>query len=136
MALYSFTEKILAGRAIDVYNYGRMERDFTFIDDIVAGVVASLDRPLGFEVLNLGNSQTVLLERFIDVLEGALGVPAIRNYLPIQPGDVPRTYADVTRARELLGWAPTTPIEQGVPRFVEWYRGYHGRAPESAPKGG
>ncbi len=126
MALYTFTRKILAGEPIDVYNYGRMERDFTFIDDIVAGVVAALDRPLGDEVLNLGNSDTVALGRFIETLEGALGVRAEKNLLPMQPGDVPRTYADISRAKALLGWAPTTPIEVGIPRFVRWYREYHG----------
>ena len=126
MALYTFTRKILAGEPIDVYNHGNMERDFTYIDDITKGVVAAIDRPLGCEVINLGNHRAVRLERFIRVLEEALGVEARRNYLPMQPGDVPRTYADVTRARELLGWAPTTPIEEGIPRFVAWYRDYYG----------
>lgn len=125
MALYSFTQRILAGKPIDVYNHGRMERDFTYIDDIVAGVVAALDKPLGDEVLNLGNSHTVTLEHFISVLESSLGVQALRNYLPMQPGDVPRTFADVSKTGALLGWAPTTEIEQGIPRFVQWYRGYH-----------
>ncbi len=126
MALYTFTRKILAGEPIDVYNHGNMERDFTYIDDITEGVVAAIDRPLGCEVINLGNHRAVRLERFIRVLEEALGVEAQKNYLPMQPGDVPRTYADVTRARELLGWAPTTPIEEGIPRFVAWYRDYYG----------
>jgi UDP-glucuronate 4-epimerase len=126
MALYSFTQRILAGKPIDVYNHGRMERDFTYVDDIVAGVVAAIDQPLGDEVLNLGNSHTVTLESFISVLEGALGVAAQRNYLPMQPGDVPRTFADVSKTQSLLGWKPTTPIEIGIPRFVAWYREYHG----------
>ncbi|MHB8763238.1 MAG: NAD-dependent epimerase [Deferrisomatales bacterium] len=126
MATYLFTDKILAGRPIDVFNYGRMERDFTYVDDIAAGVVAAIDRPLGFEVVNLGNHQPVPLGRFIQVLEQALGVAAVRRELPMQPGDVPRTYADVDKAGRLLGWAPTTPIEVGIQRFVEWYREYHG----------
>ena len=126
MALYTFAEKILAGKPIDVYNHGKMERDFTYIDDIVTGVLAAIDRPLGFEVINLGNSRTVSLERFIEVLERALGAKATRNYLPLQPGDVPRTFADVSRAKRLLGWEPTTSIEEGVPRFVDWYRWYRG----------
>ncbi len=126
MATYLFTDQILAGRPIDVFNYGRMERDFTYIDDIAAGVVAALERPLGFEVINLGNHEPVRLERFIAVLEEALGVRAVRRELPMQPGDVPRTYADVEKARRLLGWVPTTPIEVGIPRFVAWYRSYHG----------
>ncbi len=127
MALYSFTRDILAGRPIDVYNHGDLERDFTYVDDIVAGVLAALDRPLGDEVLNLGNSRTVRLDRFIRVLEDALGVEARKNLLPMQPGDVPRTYADVSKTRRLLGWEPRTPIEEGIPRFVAWYREHHGR---------
>ena len=126
MALYSFTRKILAGQPIDVYNRGDMERDFTYVDDITAGVLAALDRPLGDEVLNLGNHRPVRLDHFIGVLERALGKQARRNLLPMQPGDVPRTCADVTRSRRLLGWEPATPIEEGIPRFVEWYRRYHG----------
>lgn len=128
MALFGFTRRLLSGQPIDVYNYGEMERDFTYIDDIAAGVVAALDRPLGDEVLNLGNSCTVSLERFVAVLEETLGVEARKNYLPMQPGDVPRTFADVSRAKALLGWGPTTPIEVGIPRFVEWYRGYYGES--------
>ncbi|MDW7710726.1 MAG: NAD-dependent epimerase [Deferrisomatales bacterium] len=128
MALYSFTRSILAGRPIDVYNRGDMERDFTYVDDIVEGVLAALDRPLGDEVLNLGNSRTVRLDRFIRILEGALGVEARRNLLPMQPGDVPRTFADVSKTRRLLGWEPRTTIEEGIPRFVAWYREYHGEA--------
>ncbi len=126
MALFTFTRRMLAGQPIDVYNYGRMERDFTYIDDIARGVVAAIDRPLGCEVVNLGNHRPVRLERFIEVLEQALGVKARRNPLPMQPGDVPRTYADVSRARELLGWEPVVPIEEGIPRFVAWYREYYG----------
>lgn len=125
MALYSFTRQILSGRPIDVYNRGEMERDFTYVDDIAAGVLAALDRPLGDEVLNLGNHRPVRLEHFIGVLERALGVEAVRNLLPMQPGDVPRTFADISKSRRLLGWEPTTPIEEGIPRFVEWYREYH-----------
>lgn len=128
MALYSFSEKILSGQPIDVYNYGNMERDFTYIQDVVNGVLAALDRPLGFEVVNLGNSRTVSLERFIDILERALGVTARKNYLPIQPGDVPRTFADVSKAKRLWGWEPTTSIEEGIPKFVEWYKEYRARA--------
>jgi len=126
MALYGFTQKLLAGAPIDVYNHGDMERDFTYIDDIVAGVVKALDTPLGCEVLNLGNSRAENLEHFIEVLAGALGVEAEKNYLPMQPGDVPRTFADGAKTRRLLGWAPTTSIAVGIPRFVAWYRDYHG----------
>ncbi|MBI5017671.1 MAG: NAD-dependent epimerase [Deltaproteobacteria bacterium] len=125
MALFGFTRRLLAGEPIDVYNYGKMERDFTYVDDISAGVVAALDRPLNDEVVNLGNSHTVSLERFIAVLEAALGVRAEKRYLPMQPGDVPRTFADVSKAKTLLGWEPTTSIEVGIPKFVEWYREYY-----------
>lgn len=126
MALYGFTQKLLAGAPIDVYNHGNMERDFTYIDDIVAGVVKALDTPLGCDVLNLGNSRAENLEYFIEVLAGALGVEPKKNYLPMQPGDVPRTFADGEKTRRLLEWAPTTSIEVGIPRFVAWYRDYHG----------
>ena len=126
MALFTFTRRMLAGQPIDVYNYGRMERDFTYIDDITRGVVAAIDRPLRCEVVNLGNHRPVELAHFIEVLEDALGVKARRNLLPMQPGDVPRTYADVSRARELLDWEPVIPIEEGIPRFVAWYREYYG----------
>lgn len=126
MALYGFTRKMLAGTPIDVYNHGELERDFTYIDDIVAGVVQALDTPLGCEVLNLGNSRAEKLEHFIAVLATALGVEPNKNYLPMQPGDVLRTFADGEKTRRLLGWAPTTSIEVGIPRFVAWYRDYHG----------
>lgn len=125
MALYKFTKKMLAGKTIEVYNHGEMHRDFTYIDDIAAGVLASIDSPFGFEVVNLGNSQTVDLEYFIKVLEDSLGVKAKKKYLPMQPGDVPRTFADTAKANQLLKWRPTTSIEEGIPRFAQWYKSYH-----------
>jgi len=125
MAIYKFTNKIMAGEAIEVYNHGKMHRDFTYIDDIAAGVLASIDTPLAFEVVNLGNSQPVELEYFIKILENSLGVEAKKKYLPMQPGDVPRTYADVEKAARLLTWRPTTPIEEGIPKFVNWYKRYY-----------
>ncbi len=135
MALFKFTRAILAGQPIDVYNHGHMERDFTYVDDIVAGVLAALDTPLGCEVLNLGNHRPVALERFITLLEESVGRPALRNYLPMQPGDVPRTCADVDKPRRLLGWEPTTPLEEGIPRFVAWYREYYSPAEAGPPVG-
>lgn len=146
MALFKFTDAILAGRPIDVYGQGQMQRDFTYVDDIVEGVIAALDRPAEanpawnaerpdpatsgvapWRVLNLGNSQRIELMRYIQVLEEKLGRKAELNLLPMQPGDVVRTEADVEETRAALGYAPTTPIEVGVGRFVDWYLDYYGR---------
>ncbi|MGO9176450.1 MAG: NAD-dependent epimerase/dehydratase family protein [Desulfobaccales bacterium] len=129
MAMWLFTEALLAGKPIKVFNYGRMRRDFTFIDDIVEGVLAAL-MATGletYEIINLGNHRCEELTRVIELLEHELGVKARQDLLPIQPGDVPATYADIARAREKLGFQPTTPIEVGVPRFVQWYLDYHRR---------
>jgi UDP-glucuronate 4-epimerase len=132
MAMWLFTEAILAGRPIKVFNHGEMQRDFTFIDDIVTGVVATIDRPPGGDggaaphrVYNIGNHRPERLLHMIDVLEAALGRTAIKEMLPMQPGDVPATYADIDAIRRDHGFAPTTPIDVGIPRFVEWYRDYH-----------
>jgi UDP-glucuronate 4-epimerase len=144
MALFKFTEAILGGRPIDVYGRGQMQRDFTYIDDIVTGVIAALDRPAAIDatwnaerpdpatsgvapwrILNLGNSQRVELMRYIAVLEEKLGRKAELNLLPMQPGDVARTEADVTDTRAALDYAPSTPIETGVGNFVDWYLDYY-----------
>ena len=134
MAAWIFTKAILAGRPIQVFNHGDMRRDFTFIDDIVAGVVACLDRPPTdsgdeppYRLYNIGNHRSEELKRFIAVLEQALGRKAIVELAPLQPGDVPATYADITETQRDLGFAPTTPIDEGLPRFVAWYRSYHDR---------
>lgn len=137
MAVWKFTDAILNGRPIQVYNHGRMQRDFTYVDDIVAGVVAALDRPPADDgavkpggsssphaVYNLGNHQSEELGRLIDVIEAACGRKAIRDYQPLQPGDVLATYADIADAQRDLNFAPTTPIDVGIPTFVDWYRGY------------
>jgi UDP-glucuronate 4-epimerase len=129
MAMWLFTEAMLAGKPIKVFNYGRMRRDFTYIDDIVPGVLAAL-MATGletYEIINLGNHRCEELTRVIEILEHELGVQARQDLLRIQPGDVPATYADIARAREKLGFQPTTPIEVGVPRFVQWYLDYHRR---------
>ena len=144
MALFLFTRAILAGKPIDVFNQGKMRRDFTYIDDIVQGVVRTADRiaapdpawdaaapdpgisPAPYRVYNIGNHTPVELERFIAVLEEALGRKAVRHYLPMQPGDVPATCADVDDLRRDVGFAPATPLETGIARFVEWYRDYYG----------
>lgn len=125
MALFKFTKAILEGEPIEVFNGGDMRRDFTYIDDIVSGVVEALERPLGFETINLGNSHSEALEDFIALLEKALGLKAQRKNLPMQPGDVPATYADISKAQRLLGFSPQTKIQDGIPRFVEWYKGYY-----------
>lgn len=126
MALFLFTKAILEDKPIDVYNHGKMKRDFTYIDDIVQGVLACLAHPQPYEVLNIGNHRSENLEHFIAVIEDCLGKKAQRNYLPMQPGDVPETYADIERIQELYGYEPCTTIEQGIPQFVEWYRSYYG----------
>ncbi len=144
MALWLFTEAILAGRPIDVFNEGRMQRDFTYIDDIVEGVVRSADRIAApdpnwsgdrpdpassfapYRVYNIGNNQPVELMRLIETLESCLGEKAVKNLLPMQPGDVPATYADVEDLTRDVGFKPSTPIEAGVEQFVNWYRDYHG----------
>ncbi|PPR39078.1 MAG: hypothetical protein CFH35_00774, partial [Alphaproteobacteria bacterium MarineAlpha9_Bin5] len=133
MAAYLFTEAILAGRSIKLFNNGDMKRDFTYIDDIIAGVVAALERaptPDDGEpphrLYNLGNNHPESLLRFVELLEGALGRKSKRELLPLQLGDVVQTYADIETARHDLGFEPTTPIDEGVPRFVNWFLDYHG----------
>ncbi len=132
MAAYLFADAILHGRPITLYNRGEMERDFTFVDDITAGVLAALDRPPSADtgvphaLYNLGNHRPVALRRFVKVLEDALGVEAKVELAPLPPGDVVRTCADIEASRRDLGFEPKTPIEEGLPRFVAWYRDYHG----------
>jgi UDP-glucuronate 4-epimerase len=138
MAMWLFTRAILAGEPIQVFNHGRMRRDFTYIDDIVAGVVAALDNPppddglpkpggstAPHRLYNIGNNRPEELMRMIALLEEACGRPATLEMLPMQPGDVPETYADIEAISRDLGFAPTTAIEAGIPRFVDWYRSWH-----------
>jgi UDP-glucuronate 4-epimerase len=127
MAMWLFTEAMLQGQPIKVFNYGKMQRDFTYIDDIVQGVVAALMAPNldVYEIINLGNHRAEELQRVIGILESELKLKAEQNLLPIQPGDVPATYADIDRAKEKLGFEPLTPIDVGIPRFVQWYFDYH-----------
>ena len=129
LAIHKFTRRLAAGRPIQQFGDGSSRRDYTHIDDILQGVEASLeylgrtDAP--FEIVNLGESQTVELARLIALISEALGVTPEIEILPPQPGDVEQTYADISRARELFGYAPTTPIEAGIPAFVDWYREAH-----------
>lgn len=144
MALFKFTRAILQGDPIEVYNFGRMRRDFTYIDDIVEGVVRVLEKPAAanpawsgdapdpgsspapYRLYNIGNNNPVELEEFIAAIERAVGRPAQRTYLPMQPGDVPATYADVDELARDVGFRPATPIDDGVRAFVAWYRAYYG----------
>ena len=145
MALFSFTQKILAGEPIPVFNHGNMERDFTYIDDIVEGVVRVADRvacpdpawdaarpnpgtsSAPYVLYNIGNHQPVRLMDMIETLEGALGRQAVKELLPMQPGDVPATYADVADLARDVGFQPSTPLQVGIERFVAWYQDYfHG----------
>ncbi|MFP4639028.1 MAG: NAD-dependent epimerase [Guyparkeria sp.] len=143
MALFKFTRNILEGRPIDVYNYGHHRRDFTYIDDIVEGVIRTLDHTATvnpdwdsaspdpgtsrapWRVYNIGSHRPIELLRYIELIEEAAGRKAELNLLPMQPGDVPDTYADVEDLRNDVGYAPETPVEEGVARFVEWYREYY-----------
>jgi UDP-glucuronate 4-epimerase len=143
MALFLFTRAILAGEPIDVFNYGHHRRDFTYIDDIVEGVIRTLDRVATpdsdwssdapdpatsrapYRLYNIGSNRPVELLRYIEVLEDCLGRKAVKNLLPMQPGDVPDTYADVEALVRDVGYQPATPIEVGVARFVAWYREYY-----------
>jgi UDP-glucuronate 4-epimerase len=143
MALFKFTKGILEGRPIPVFNRGQMVRDFTYIDDIVEGVVRVIDRPAAaspgwnsgspdpatsaapYRIYNIGNNRPTQLLRYIEVLEQCLGKKALIDLLPMQDGDVPATVADVTRLEGDLGYRPATTVETGVKRFVEWYREYH-----------
>jgi len=132
MAMWLFTDAILKDQPIRVFNHGDMRRDFTYIDDIVTGVLASLEKPpvaadgnAPYRIFNIGNHRSEELLRLIDVLEQAIGKKATRQLEPMQPGDVKETYADLTAIQREVGFEPTTPIDVGVPRFVEWFRKYH-----------
>ena len=143
MALFKFTHNILAGKPIDVFNHGNHRRDFTYIDDIVEGVIRVLDRipqpnpewsgdtpdsatsTAPYQLYNIGNNQSVELMRYIEVLEDCLGKKAEKNMLPLQPGDVPATYADVSDLVRDVDYKPDMSIEQGIANFVDWYRGYY-----------
>jgi UDP-glucuronate 4-epimerase len=138
MAPWIFTNKILAGAPIPVFNQGKMRRDFTYIDDIVAGILAAVDHPPADDgaekaggskaphaLYNIGNNQSEELSRFIDVIQEACGKKAIIDYQPMQPGDVVETYADISAITRDLGYAPTTTIDVGLPNFVNWFRRYH-----------
>ncbi|HEU5406729.1 MAG TPA: NAD-dependent epimerase [Nitrospira sp.] len=143
MALFIFTKAILEGKPIEVFNQGRMKRDFTYVDDIVEGVIRTLDHPATADptwsgdrptpetssaparIYNIGNNRPVELQHFIEVLERALGKKAEKKLMPLQPGDVPATYADIDDLIRDVGFKPSTSIEEGIPRFVKWYREFY-----------
>jgi UDP-glucuronate 4-epimerase len=125
MALFLFTEAIINGRPIEIYNFGKMKRDFTYIDDIVGGTIAALDNPFKYEIFNLGNSKSIELMKLIEIIEEELGMVAEKKFLPMQPGDVPETYADIEKTKRLLGFNPKTSIRSGIRRFLSWYRRYY-----------
>lgn len=124
MALYSFTEAILQEKPIDIYNYGKMSRDFTYIDDIVSGILSAVDYEGKNELFNLGNHQPVELLRFVEILEKAIGKKAIKNLKPLQPGEILSTFADIQESREKLHFSPKISIEEGIVNFVNWYKEY------------
>lgn len=142
MAFFKFTRATLAGEPIELYNHGRMERDFTYVDDIVEGIVRliplvpdaghplvaedSLSPVAPYRLVNIGTGRTVALLDFVAAIEAACGRAAIRRELPMQPGDVPRTWADASLLQALTGYQPATPVAQGIARFVDWYRGHYG----------
>lgn len=135
LAIHKFARLIDEGKPIPVFGDGTTRRDYTFIDDIIAGVRAAIDyRASDYEAINLGESRTVELGELIELLEKALGRSALIDRQPAQPGDVPQTYADITKARRLLGYDPRTQIEEGIERFIEWYRRDRGRV-EKLPEG-
>jgi len=133
MAYFSFSRDILAGRPIKLFNHGKMKRDFTFISDIVDGVLAVRDRPPGkdqagvpFHLYNIGNDRPVSLGDFIEILESLLGMQAVKEMYPMQPGDVPSTHADISDMRREFGYNPRTSMKDGLTAFVSWYRSYYG----------
>jgi UDP-glucuronate 4-epimerase len=135
MAYFKFVKAIEEGKPIDVYNFGEMRRDFTYVDDVVEGVVRVIHHipqpnnasttSAPYKLYNIGNNQPITLKRFIEVIEQALGKEAQKNFLPMQPGDVPVTYADVDELIKDVGFKPSTSIEEGIGHFVKWYRSYY-----------
>jgi UDP-glucuronate 4-epimerase len=123
LAIHKFSRLMLAGKKLPFFGDGASRRDYTYIDDIVAGVLAAIDRPLKYDVINLGGAHTTSLRELIGLLEESLGIPAQLDLQPFQPGDMPLTSADVTHAGEVLGYAPRTPIREGLGKFADWIRG-------------
>jgi len=141
MAMFLFTKAIIEGKPIKVFNHGQMQRDFTYVDDIVEGIIRIQDKPpvanrawdgvdassssAPYKVFNIGNNQPVKLMTFIEAIEQAVGIEAVKHYLPMQDGDVPATFADIDDLQQAVGFKPATPIELGVAEFVRWYKAYY-----------
>ncbi len=125
MALFKFTKSILNNEPIDVYNEGKMTRSFTYIHDVVRGVLLALDKVKRYQILNLGNPHTVELNYFISCVEKELGMEVRKNMMPMQQGDVPSTVADIQKTKEILGWEPEVEIEEGIKEFIAWYKDYY-----------
>jgi UDP-glucuronate 4-epimerase len=126
MALFLFTDAILRGHNMNIYGQGKMQRDFTYVDDIVSGIVASIDKNYPEEVFNLGSGRKEELMDFIKTIEQACGKEGIKEFMDMQPGDVQASLASIDKAKTMLGYEPKTMIKDGIPKFVEWYRGYYG----------
>lgn len=132
MALFSFANAIMQKKAIEIYNNGNMKRDFTYIDDVIEAIFRLIKKgpfvsesPPPHELFNIGNHQPVQLNEFVSLLEHELGTMAIKNYLPIQPGDIPETFADISALEQAIHYRPSTPIEEGIKQFVAWYKDYY-----------
>lgn len=125
MACFIFANNITANKPINVFNHGKMFRDFTYIDDIIDGAISALDKAYPYEIFNLGNSQTVELEYFIKLIEENLKKKAEKKYMPMQPGDVKKTFANINKAKKMLNFNPQTKIEQGIKNFINWYKEYY-----------
>jgi len=122
MSYFKFVKNMFLGKEIEVYNYGKMERDFTYVSDIVDGIISAMNKNFGYEIFNLGNSNPVKLEYFIELLEKYTGITAKKKFLPLQKGDVLRTYADISKSEKLLNYRPKVKIEEGLKRFVDWFK--------------
>lgn len=125
MAYYRFTRQIYEGHPIQVFNHGQMKRDFTYIDDIVEGTAAAVDLGAAYEIFNLGNNRPIALLYLIQLLEQALGKIALKEMLPMQSGEVTETFADIEKSKKMLGFCPSVPLEEGILRFIEWFKQYH-----------
>ena len=126
MATFIFTKNILEGKTIQIFNYGKMERDFTYIDDIVQGILGALKTNISnHKVYNLGNSNPEVLLEFVELIEKTLNKKAQKKLLPIQPGDVSKTFADITESKKDLKFSPKTKISEGIPKFISWYKEYY-----------
>ena len=126
LALFKFTKNILEGIPIDIYNHGKMERTFTYIDDVIRGTIAALEKPMGNEIFNIGGTENIDLIKYVDMIEDFIGKKAIRNYMELQPGDVVAARCDISKAREKLEYEPRITIGLGIRLFVKWYRDFYG----------